>query len=358
MTYDDMDMLTLRDWIDINKLDLDILICNPSAIHMTEKYINETNITLLFQTEVYNSKMTELIDTFFKITDEYIDWTAISACPNAINIIKQYPDKIILSFLAFNPHDDALDIVESRITELNHIGWGYLLEYNTNNKKTASIIEKHIKLIPLTVGLYVEDNVIITTHDSMFSVACHNPYIIHLISKKINYSTFDDPIQNHAIAQTQLISPKYISLNSNAMHILKKYPSLICYNTLGGNANYKALEMVEQNLDQITDYDFLLSNPNAMYIINKHINELDKWEKSPCWNILSSNPAAIYLLEKYQNKINYDNLSANTNIFTYNYNKIKTLKKDINHVIIAEMYRPSRIAKFLETNQNPDEYLE
>lgn len=358
MTCDDMNVLILRDWIDINKLDLVRLICNPSAIHIAEKYINETNIDLLFQSEVYNSKMTQLIDKFFNINNEYNDWTAISACPNAINIIKQYPDNIILSFLAFNPHDDALDILESRINELNNIGWEYLLEYNTNNKKTASIIEKHIKLIPLTVGLYVENNVIITTHDSMFSLACHNPYLINLINKKINYSNLNDPIQNYAIAQTQLISPKYISLNRNAVHLLKKYPSLICYNTLGGNANYKALDMVDQNLDKLTDYDFLLSNPNAMYIINKHINELDKWEKSPLWNILSTNPEAIYLLEKYQNKINYDNLSANTNIFTYNYNKIKTLKKDINHAIIAEMYKPSRIAKFLETNQNLDAYLE
>ena len=86
MTYDDMDMLTLRDWIDINKLDLDILICNPSAIHMTEKYINETNITLLFQTEVYNSKMTELIDTFFKITVTKLAKRIISDTAAAIPI--------------------------------------------------------------------------------------------------------------------------------------------------------------------------------------------------------------------------------------------------------------------------------
>ena len=79
------------------------------------------------------------------------------------------------------------------------------------------------------------------------------------------------------------------------------------------------------------------------------------------------NPGAIHLLEHYFNTAleedtldytNWETLPSNPAIFTYNYKKMKEYKKELNESIIQEMYSPSRIANYLETNNNVENYLE
>ena len=52
----------------------------------------------------------------------------------------------------------------------------------------------------------------------------------------------------------------------------------------------------------------LSRNPNAMHILEQHLEEID-------WYWLSANPSAIHILEQNQDKISWTNLSSNPAIF-------------------------------------------
>jgi len=90
-------------------------------------------------------------------------------------------------------------------------------------------------------------------------------------------------------------------------------------------------------LDKI-NWDYLSSNPNAIYLLEQNKDKIN-------WHWLSENPNAIHLLEQNKNKINWTFFSQNLAIFTYDYDKIKTDRKQINREIIEYVYHPKRLFK-------------
>ena len=91
-------------------------------------------------------------------------------------------------------------------------------------------------------------------------------------------------------------------------------------------------------------YAFLCKNPNAIHILQKHINKIDwsllsknknalpllqQYPDKIHWSNLSLNPSAIDLLKENQDKIDWFNLSSNPAIFSIDY---KYLKKTMRHI--------------------------
>ena len=74
----------LRDWIDINDLDWDMLSLNKNAIHLLEK------------------------------NPDKINWLILSLNPNAMHLLEQNPDKINWAHLSGNPAIFKLDYKKMR----------------------------------------------------------------------------------------------------------------------------------------------------------------------------------------------------------------------------------------------------
>ncbi len=115
-----------------------------------------------------------------------------------------------------------------------------------------------------------------------------------------------------------------------------KYPKLSVLWNMWININPYAERMLIQNYNMI-NMDLLSLNPNY-YKIYTYVISLDEYE---------------YDIDY----LNDDLLSANPSILTYNYSNIKLQIKLIKEELMQELHKPIRILKYLEHNDNIEEYL-
>ena len=108
----------------------------------------------------------------------------------------------------------------------------------------------------------------------------------------------------------------YLSLNPNAIDLLKENKKYINWSALSYNKN--AIDLLKDNLDKIN------------------------------WDYLSANSNAIELLRENQDKINWILFSLNPSIFTYDYNYMKNSNIDLKEEIIAKALHPKRIFRLIE----------
>ena len=87
----------------------------------------------------------------------------------------------------------------------------------------------------------------------------------------------------------------YLSLNENAIDLLRKNPDLIYWNLLSSNPN--AISLLRENLDKI-HWNLLSSNPNAIELLKENQDKIN-------WSYLSRNPNAISLLKENIDKIDW-----------------------------------------------------
>ena len=88
-------------------------------------------------------------------------------------------------------------------------------------------------------------------------------------------------------------------------------------------------------------WDLLSLNTNAIELLKKNKNKIN-------WINLSSNPNAIELLKENQNKIDWVLFSQNPNIFTYDYKKMKETIKNSGIVeeLMAYIFHPRNMNKW------------
>ena len=97
----------------------------------------------------------------------------------------------------------------------------------------------------------------------------------------------------------------YLSINPNAIELLKANPDKIEWKYLSKNRNPEAIELLKANPTKI-DWEFLSGNPNieAIELLKTNPEEID-------WRALSGNPNAIELLKANRENINWVKLSGN-----------------------------------------------
>jgi hypothetical protein len=231
------------------------------------------------------------------IPPEKLDWRALSANPNAIEMLKANPNKIDKMEFSRNTNDEAIELL---IANPNKIDWR-ILSANPN-PEAIELLKKNF------------DNI------NWGELSRNpNPNAIELLKANrgnINYYN--------------------LSKNPNAIELLKENPDKIIWSNLSTNPN--AIELLKENLGKI-DWKWLSSNPNdeAIELLNSNRNRnnkinwaflsanpnpeaiklLKKYPKRIEWWILSSNPnpEAIELLKKNKDNIDWKNLSSNPAIF-------------------------------------------
>ncbi len=75
------------------------------------------------------------------------------------------------------------------------------------------------------------------------------------------------------------------------------------------------------------------------------------------WNALASNPNAMHLLEANMDKFKLQKLFRNPAIFDLDYVKIRQLAQ-LHEELIAYVYHPTRVSKWLNEYNHEREYLE
>ena len=107
------------------------------------------------------------------------------------------------------------------------------------------------------------------------------------------------------------------------------------------NANmFKPIFIVNDNVDWYYLWDYLSQNPNAIYILEQHLDKVN-------WSHLSHNPNAIPLLEKHLDKVNWSHLSHNPNaihlLATLDTVSMRTNCKVFAEELTAYVFHPTRL---------------
>jgi hypothetical protein len=249
----------LKKWIDLNKLNWIELSANPNAVE------------------------------FLKENPEKIDWSYLSLNPNAIDFLKENPEKIDWSYLSLNPN--AIEILKENPEKID---WNELC-LNSNG---IEILKK-------------------------------NP-------EKINWM--------------------YLSQNENAIEMLTDNLDKIHWSDLCLNPN--AVELLRNNQDKI-DNSVIYNNPNY-YKIFPERREYDEnilrilYENitihydNNIVNFKSDDCDDMELMEKNQHKIDWDLLAKNPAIFSYDYDEIKRNFQEFGQEIIEKALHPKRMLRLMD----------
>jgi len=346
---------TLINWIDIEKLDWDMLSININAINLLKENPDKINWKYLSM----NPSAIELL----KENQDKIYWYNLSSNPNAIELLKENKDKINYRKLVFN--ENAIELIkdkikeEQKLTEEEYNNLDYTnkicfdnLSTNTNaiellkehkDKIHWTLLSKNKNAIDLLIPKRIEE---ITNNYDIIEYDPKMQLSKHLLSTNKNAIKMleQDP---------DIINWEYISQNTNAIPIIEnrlKYESnidideyinlqdnKICWKQLSNNINAIRLLKTKIKMKERLVLKIKITENNTIEEVCKNINYYKQiWkDKDPKividytnirlfisiddtldWSTLSVNINAIHILKENQDKIDWCSLSLNPSIFT------------------------------------------
>ena len=316
--YEKILNLVLRDWIPIDKLSWKNLSGNPNAI--------------------------KLLDA----NPDKIDWHYLSGNPNGFDLIKKYvigdkeqEDKISWHILALNSKA-AIKLLETKILEDDSSTSWYLLAQNPDaisiirkypNKIDWNAISKNSNAIDIIQKKWEEEKILIKTkhpiytylklhHIVSWDLLSGNTGAFDLLREKIQMEKDMPPDEYKLLSYKERIDWESLSGNPETVELLEENRDKIVWQNLSNNSNPKAIQLLKERIEyekrlkrryrlklsNKIDWASLSSNPNAIEILAANKKKIN-------WSSLSNNPNAIDILEANQNKINWEILSANPSIF-------------------------------------------
>jgi hypoxanthine phosphoribosyltransferase len=123
----------------------------------------------------------------------------------------------------------------------------------------------------------------------------------------------------------------------------------LLYDDLASNVSDKAIELLIENIDKLTDFGWITlsynTNSKAIQLLK---NNLDKLKNN--YKVLSytENPYIIDILKENQHFIFWDVLSDNPNIFKLDYEQMKKNFEPLAKEIIEATCNPNRIARLVK----------
>ena len=211
-------------------------IPNLRAIHLLEKYLNQTPLPTLY---LHNPK-----------------WYVLSSNPCAMYLLEKYPEKIHWDSLSGNTNTNAITLLEQNMDKIN---W-HVFSKNSNPRAVQLLKQYPDKI--------------------SWNMLCQNvnPEAIQLLEKKPHY-----------------ICWSMLCENPSAVYLLEKNPNKILWYCLCDNQN--AIHLIEKNIDYILKDKYCMAmlsrNPNAIHLLEKYS------PKNIHWPYLSRNPNAMHLMAKY-----------------------------------------------------------
>ena len=316
--YEKILKLVLRDWIPIDKLSWKNLSGNPNAI--------------------------KLLDA----NPDKIDWHYLSGNPNGFDLIKKYvignkeqEDKISWHILSLNSKA-AIKLLETKILEDDSSTSWYLLARNPDaisiirkypNKIDWNAISKNSNAIDILRKKWEEEKILIKTkhpiytylklhHIVSWDLLSGNTGALDLLREKIQMEKDMPPDEYKLLSYKERIDWESLSGNPETVELLEENRDKIVWQNLSNNSNPKAIQLLKERveyekrlkrryrlkLSNKIDWALLSSNPNAIEILAANKKKIN-------WSSLSSNPNAIDILEANQDKINWKMLSSNPSIF-------------------------------------------
>lgn len=315
--------MKLCDWVDIEKLDWDLLSQNYNAINLLEQNINRIN-WMQFTTNK-NPYAFYLLEKFAKIEDIPLHYLSMNqyALPILFKILRSeydmYKSHISPLFLSLNNNTKIIEYLEQKKENIDwvkeNIDW-VSLSLNENaidflKRNPKRIIWNALSGNKNAIDMLVEN----PTKIDWFAICRNqNPKAMEMI---------DNFIQINPRKNLKLLNKDGLSENPAAIPLLKKYPQLINWNWLCVNPN--GIEIIEENMG--------------------HIN----------WSLLSGNPNAIHILKNNMEFVDWVFLSKNPGIFTYDYDAMLQTNILLKKEIILNALRPERIACWLESGMSIDD---
>lgn len=319
---------TFLPWIDSHQSEIAwyYLCKNPNPKKML--YIEES-----IKNGKLNDKNEEISNLFFYL----------SPLPEAIHLIKQYPQYIKWNLLSSNPHPEAVELLLSNPEKIdwdqfsknsNPTAVAYLSNYpNRIRWSNLCALNKCPDIVPL-----MEKYLDCVNWDLIGNSNKECPEIVDFMIKhadKINiYYTFssisNDKIVRYLIDHPEHINWTQLSYNHTdlAIEMLKKNKDKICWNVLAQNSHPEAIKMIGDNLSNIVGWKMLLVNPgkDIIPLLMEHYEDIKKdgWHKNAHLSIIYKNEHAIPLLKKVmedkeinldKKSIDFEMLWANPGIF-------------------------------------------
>ncbi len=176
----------------------------------------------------------------------------------------------------------------------------------------------------------------------LIGASIYNPYTLEYSVNNPNECEYHNMLY-YSILTSYSINYDYITSKKFYDKIIEyknKHPECDDIWNMWLNINPYSEQLLLNN-DELVYFDFLSLNPNCFEIYNKLI-DLDDDDDEFMYDY-------PYLNEFF--------LSANPAIVSYNYFNISYKNQNLKTDLIKEMYKPERIAKFLESNENIEEYL-
>jgi len=297
---------------------IELLMKNPSYIYWKYLVYNPEGIKAILQNKTLLNKL--IHDKRF---DKY--WYDLSAMPEAMPLLTQFPERVVNVQLAANPSPEALpllSILMKHIRPYENIQW-----YIKRNGLSQQPPYEEAKLWEQQIW---------------FSL-CWNPSpeAMNLVAQHIVNPQNDSDIHWERL-----------STNPFAKDILLQYPDKVDYNMLSINPSTETVvELYTQHPERI-DNTVLSAHPSkeAIQLLLKNPERIH-------WETFSSNPAAIEVLEQKQNYVNWDTLSSNPAIFDYDYPQmqINMINSKFFEQLQQNRAHPKNIHKFEEWGWDNEE---
>jgi hypothetical protein len=355
----------LLDWIDIKKLNWNGLSRNPNAIDLIKNNLDKVKLLwLLTNPNLIN--IINLIDTtllekclkrfsnsgsnrLFKNIDvvkmlknypdcKAIDWSSLSLNPDTIQFQNYLDDfEIDWNCLSLNICDEAIEILKQNPDKIN---WR-LLSYNSNDKA--------VELLKQNPDKIVWDNL---SHNK-------NSKAIEILKQKPDKIVWDNLSQNPNIEAIKILKEnlkkinwRNLAINSNpeAIKLLKTNKTKLVCDDLAINITDEAIDLLIENIDDLTDigWNMLVNNSNskAIQLLKNNLNKIYTiYYRNLSYN---KNPDMMELLKENQHLIYWNELSDNPNIFKLDYEQMKKNFELLSKEIIEAACNPERIVRYMK----------
>uniref|UniRef100_A0A6C0L8U0 Uncharacterized protein n=1 Tax=viral metagenome TaxID=1070528 RepID=A0A6C0L8U0_9ZZZZ len=333
--YENILKYELRDWISLEKLDMNSLSYNPDAIDLLDKYPdkidwqeiasnpnNEGSVRLIRKYIFGNNQKSSKSNSKYKKFANDIDWAVLSSNPYAIDLLEAIikeggadATNNRVDWYLFSSNKEAIPIL-SKPEYRKHIDWAVL----SSNPSAIDLLkdkweeDKQIKRVDVEQYNNLKDYENIVA----WNILSGNPNAIDLLRKKIRDEKKMSPEDYDSLEDNEKIAWDILSANSEAIALLEKNPDKIVWLNLSSNQNPKAIKLLKERVEyenslSIEEYRklsnkvnwlFLSNNPNVIKILEDNIDKI-------VWTALSNNQKAIKLLEANQDKIDWATLSGN-----------------------------------------------
>jgi hypothetical protein len=367
--YENILKYELKDWISLEKLDMNSLLYNPDAIDLLDKYPdkidwreiasnpnNEGSVRLIKKYIFSNNLKSSKSNSKYKKFANDIDWAALSNNPYAIDLLEAIikeggadATNNRVDWYLFSSNKEAIPIL-SKPEYRKHIDWAVL----SSNPSAIDLLkdkweeDKQIKKVDVEQynNLRNYENIV------AWNILSGNPNAIDLLQKKIREERKMLPEDYNSLEDNEKIAWDILSANPEAITLLEKNPDKIDWIYLSNNSSPKAIKLLKERVEYekgLTTYAyniltnkirwlFLSNNPNAIKLLEENKNKI-------VWQGLSNNLKAIKLLEANQDKIDWNILSGNHEAM----NLLEANQDKINWEVLS---RNPKAMSLLEANQD------